>query len=296
MSSSRHPIALGIEQRVGGSGRLLATVMCLPLVDGVFPALILAGAVNNVAGILEIGLLVFGGSATVAVILADMDENPREQMLTVLGVGAIVLPIAALEAALAPTISSVLNLAIFERFAGLVILAIAAQTASARLGELLPRPGLIVGLGLVASLDPAGAQLAVSTEAGLIVRGTAAAGVGVAFALLVAALGPWLRSIVDIDRFRFGSALALGVLVLSIYGLVPSDAPLSLAVLAMAALLAIDPGGEADRSAGTPATDGGTGSGHHDGEDDPDNDRSVQSSPGIPDVKSTDEDDRLPWL
>ncbi|WEL21838.1 DUF5794 domain-containing protein [Halorhabdus sp. BNX81] len=241
MSSSQHPIALAIEQRVGGDGRLLATVMCLPLVDGVFPALILAGAMGSVSGVFEVGLLVFGGSATVAVILADLDGTPREQVLTVLGVGAILLPIAAVEAALAPTIASVLDLAIFERFAGLVILAIAAQTASSRIADLIPRPAIVVGFGLIASLDLGGAELTVATDPELVVNGTATALVGVGFAVLVALAGPWLRANVDIDRFRFGSAVALGVLALSIYGFVPSDAPLSLAVLAMAGLLAFDP-------------------------------------------------------
>ncbi|MFB6200916.1 MAG: DUF5794 domain-containing protein [Halorhabdus sp.] len=241
MSSSRHPIALAIERRVGGDGRLLATVMCLPLVDGVFPALILAGAVSSLSGIVEVGLLVFGGSATVAVILADMDGTPRQQVPTVLSVGAILLPVAALEAAFAPTIASVVDLAIFERFAGLVILAIAARTTSSRIADVIPRPAVVVGFGLIASFNPSGAKLAVATDPTLIASGTAAAAVGVGFALVVALAGPWLRASVDIDRFRFGSAVALGVLALSIYGLVPSDAPLSLAVLVMAAVLAFDP-------------------------------------------------------
>lgn len=260
MSSSQHPIAYAIERRVGGAEKLLATVMCLPLVDGVFPALILAGAVDSLLGIVEIGLLVFGGSATVAVILADMDGTPREQVGAVLAVSMVLLPLALIEAALAPTISSVLNLAVFERFAGVVILAIAAKTASARIGDLIPRPAIIIGIGILASVDLSGAQFAISTDMGLIARGTAAGGVGVAFALFVAAFGPWLRKIVDIDRFRFGSAVALGVLPLSIYGIVPPEAPISLAVLGVTVLLAIDPENATESgqaSGANPATDGG---------------------------------------
>ncbi|MFW5920163.1 MAG: hypothetical protein ACOCSF_08275, partial [Halanaeroarchaeum sp.] len=79
MSQSQHPVALSLERQMGGATRLLATVMVLPLVDGIFPALVLAGALSSVTGIFEVGLLVFGGSATMAVILAEMDETPREQ-------------------------------------------------------------------------------------------------------------------------------------------------------------------------------------------------------------------------
>jgi hypothetical protein len=227
---------------VGGATKLLATVMCLPLIDGIFPALVLSGALDDPLGIIQVGLLVFGGSATVAVILAEMDGDRNDHVKAVLGVGVVVVTVAVIEAALAPTIQNLLNLEIFERFAGIVILAIAAKTASARVGELLPRPAVIVGLGLVASLDPSGAELVVQTDLGMMLNAGAAAGVGAGFALLVALLGPYLRNAVDIDRFRFGSAVALGVLPLGLFGIiVPPNAPLALAVLLVTAVLAFDP-------------------------------------------------------
>ncbi|WP_302080817.1 DUF5794 domain-containing protein [Salinibaculum rarum] len=247
MSSSEHPIALSLERQVGDATRLLAIVMCLPLVDGLFPALVLAGALDSVTGILEVGLLVFGGSAMVAVILAEMDDTPRKQARIVLSVGAVVIALAIVEAALAPTLAGVLNLAVFERFAGVVILAVAASTASARIGEYLPRPAVIVALGLVASVDPSGASLVVDARPDLMLRAAAAAGVGVGFALVVALVSPWLRNAVDLDRFRFGSAVALGVLPLSIYGIIPSNAPLALAVLVVTAIFAFDPGRARER-------------------------------------------------
>ena len=247
MSSSEHPIALSLERQVGDATKLLAIVMCLPLVDGLFPALVLAGALDSVTGILEVGFLVFGGSAMVAVILAEMDDTPRRQARIVLGVGAVVIALAVVEAALAPTFAAVLNLAIFERFAGVVILAVAASTASARIGEYLPRPAVIVTLGLVASVDPAGATLVVDARPELMAQAAAAAGIGVGFALVVALVSPWLRNAVDLDRFRFGSAVALGVLAFSIYGLVPSNAPLALAVLVVTVIFAFDPGRARER-------------------------------------------------
>jgi len=239
MSSSQHPVALALERRVGGATRLLATVMMLPLLDGVFAAVVLAGGLTTVTGIIEVGLLIFGGSATLAVILAEMDGDPREVASSILLVGSAVMLGAVVVAVLAPTIRSVLSLAIFERFAAIIILAIAARTASARLGEWLPRPSIILALGLLASIDPAGATLVVQSSLDLIVRAAAAAGVGVAFALAAALGAPWLRNAVDIDRFRFGSAVALGVLPISI--LTSVDAPIALAVLVVTTLLSLDP-------------------------------------------------------
>ncbi|MCU4716793.1 DUF5794 domain-containing protein [Halapricum hydrolyticum] len=287
MSSSQHPIALAIEQQVGGATRLLATVMWLPLVDGLFPALVLAGAIDGVFGILEVGLLVFGGSATVAVILADMDGGPREQVPKVLAVGVVLVVVAAIEAALAPTIESLLDLVTFQRFAAVVIVAVAARTASSRLGDLLPRPAMIVALGLLASLEPASATLAFSTDIGLVARGVAAGLVGVTFALLVALAGPALRGMVDLDRFRFGSAVALGMLPLSMFGLVPGDVPIALIVLVLTALLAFDPDSAGERARTEPAITDGSG-----GRDADKPDNIADSSSDV----AEDDRYRAPWL
>lgn len=243
MSVSRHPVALRLERRVGSATRLLATVMVLPLIDGIFPALVVAGVLSTATGVVETGILIFGGSATAAVILAEMDGSRREMATSVLLIGTIIIPVAAVEAALAPTLRGLLNLPVFERFAGLVILTVAARTASSEVGEYLPSPGVIIGLGLVASFDPSGIGLETSTE--YVAAGTAAAAVGVAFALAIALLSPHLRGRVDIDRFRFGSAVALGVLALPIllrpFELMQTEAPVALAVLAVTGLFAYDP-------------------------------------------------------
>ncbi|MFT4884827.1 MAG: hypothetical protein ACI8U4_002345 [Natronomonas sp.] len=307
MSASRHPIALRLERQVGEGTRLLATVMALPLIDGIFAALIIAGAVSGILGMVEVGLLIFGGSATLAVVLAEMEGSRRDRAKNILMVGAVVVPGAALQAAIAPTIESVLNLAIFERFAALVILAIAAKTASATIGEYLPNPSVIIGLGLIASFRPGGFELAYVSEPIYVAYGTGAALIGVSFALAVAMFGPWLRGNVDIDRFRFGSAVALGVLPLTILevGPITGEEPLALVVLGITGLLAFNPEGAMDAEAiesatETPAAaDGGNaespiadaaveGPLPEEAAEEPD--RSEDGSPGIED------DDRAPWL
>ncbi len=241
MSVSQHPVALTLERRVGGATRLLATVMALPLIDGIFVALLLAGTLNTTVGMIETGLLIFGGSATLAVILAEMDDSPRAMVGSILLIGAVIVPLAAIQAVFALTIESVLNMVVFERFAGLVILAIAAKTASSKIGELLPSPGIIIALGLIASLQPNGFVFELLIDPELIARAAATAAIGVAFALVVALTAPQLRGNVDIDRFRFGSSVALGVLALPILGVLQTEAPIALAVLIVAALLAYDP-------------------------------------------------------
>jgi hypothetical protein len=300
MSNSQHPVALRIERVAGDGTRLLATVMCLPLVDGIFPALVLAGALSGVTGILEVGLLVFGGSATVAVILAELDGDRRENTRSVLAIGAVLIPLAALEAALAPTIAGLIDLAVFERFAALVILAVAARTASARVGEFLPRPGVIIGLGLLGSVDPAGARFVTALDAGLVARAAAAAGAGIAFALVVAWFGSRLRELVVLDRFRFGSAVALGVFALSLLGLVPSEAPLALAVLGVTGLFALDPSERTAIETGSTEASGPVeaepASGPRDAGDDPAEDAIGVDVEEEENEESRRFEDRAPWL
>ena len=242
MSSSRHPIALRLERQVGGATRLLAIVMLLPLVDGIFAALVLAGGLDSIVGIVQVGLLVFGGSATLAVVIAEMERDMLEQAKSVLIVGIPLVTLAAVEAAIAPTLASILDIVIFERFAAVVIIAIAAKTASATIGDYLPRPSIIIGLGLIASLSPAGATVAFTPDIELMARAAAAGLVGVTFAMSVVVLRPYIEGLVDIDRFRFGTAIALGTLAFSVIHLVPSNAPLP--VFAVAGLLAFDPAAE----------------------------------------------------
>ncbi|EMA07150.1 DUF5794 domain-containing protein [Haloferax denitrificans] len=224
--------------------------MGLPLVDGIFPALIIAGALTtaagdpSVAGILQTGLLIFGGSATVAVILAEMDGTRREQLTSILLLGALLIPVAVAEAAVAETIETLLNFEVFHRFAGLVILAVAAKTASSKVGEYLPSPSIIIGLGLVASFNPAGFELIVTPDPMRLLSAGAAAGTGVGFAGAVALFAPRLRGNVDIDLFRFGSSVALGMLALEVLGLMPTQAPVALGVLGVTALFAFDPGSD----------------------------------------------------
>ncbi|MDS0293016.1 DUF5794 domain-containing protein [Halogeometricum luteum] len=314
MSVSQHPVALRLEQQVGGATRLLATVMALPLVDGIFPALVIAGAMSTPVGILQTGLLIFGGSATVAVILAEMEGTRREQVTSILLLAAVLLPVAGLEAVFARTLQTVLNFDVFHRFAGLVILAVAAKTASSEIGEKLPSPSVIIGLGLVASFDPSNPQLILNLDGEMLTTVThavAAAGTGIAFALAVALLAPRLRGAVDIDRFRFGSSVALGMLALDVLGVLPTQRPIALGVLAVTALFAYDRSAGSDESAtGTdddgpsaaedapaaPSSAATVADGGDHGRPDPTRDDSGDTASDAGYGYPSDSDSRAPWL
>lgn len=255
MSQTSHPIPRTLNRYADDDAKLLATVMGLPLVDGIFPALVLAGAISSVWGMFEVGIVVFGGSATLAVILTEMSGSRADRVSVVLGIGVGLVTLATLEATLAPTIASVLNMVVFERFAALVIAAVAAKTASARIGDFLPSPGVIVALGFLASVDPSGAALVFHPDPVVVASAAGAAVVGTGFALAVALIGPSFKTMVDVERFRFGGALALGLLSLSILGFPVAGG--SLAVIGVTAVLSIDPSrGKAAEETTTASSEG----------------------------------------
>lgn len=254
MSRSQHPIAIRLHRWVSDPTKLLATVMALPLLDGIFAAIVLAGGLESVAGIIQVGLLVFGGSATIAVVLSEFDGDRRTDVVRVLAVGLPLVLVAGLEAALAPTIASALDVVIFERFAALVVVAVAAKTVSARVGDLLPRPSAIVALGLLASLRPAQATLVYNPDPELVGAAAAAALIGTLFAVGVVVFRPTLHELLAVDRFRFGSAVALGMLAVSLFE--PAYTFVPLAVLGVTTLLSLEPGGVTSPQARA-TTDGG---------------------------------------
>ncbi|XGI83974.1 DUF5794 domain-containing protein [Halorutilales archaeon Cl-col2-1] len=257
MSIHVHGVKRAAESLVGGRGRgdgshLLATVMGLPLIDGVFPAVVLAGGLGSPLGVLQTGLLVLGGAATASVLVSSDDIGASE----VLAVGAGVSVVAGIEAALAPTFESLVSRQIFDVFAVATVLTVAVSVATDVLDDVLPKPRTVVAAGLVVSLDPSGFELVVH-DLSLVVKGVLAGGVATVFGLCVVAARSrfWgsnseagLR-LIDARLLRLTSGASLGTLPLSVYGVVPEAAPIS--VLAVGVVLAAAPclvqGGDENR-------------------------------------------------
>lgn len=216
------------EADIGPGIRRLALVVGLPLVDGVFITLVLTGALDSLSGILVTGLVVFAGSAAAAIVLADCSCDPAHQLGTIVGIGAVVVPVAALQAWLAPTLIALVDVAVLRRFAALVLVFIAIDLAGWRLARVLPAPAAVVGIGLLVSLDPAG--LALRTDPSVAFHGAVAALLGILVLASVALAGARIRPYLDAGRVRSTGAAALVVLALATVGVVPP-------VLALAVLL-----------------------------------------------------------
>lgn len=212
--------------------------MALPLIDGVFITLVLAGVLESLAGILITGAVVFMGGASVAVIVSDLTGRPVEHLPTVALIGAIIVPVAALQAMLAPTLASVLNVAVLERFAAVILLAIAAGMASDRFARYLPRHSVIVALALVASVQPTELSIQPSIDWELALAAIGAAVVAVMLAATLVLVNSRVRAVLNPARFEVGGAISLGWLGLALVTPLPENG--AILILGMALVVSLE--------------------------------------------------------
>lgn len=216
------------DRRAAGSRRL-GLVVGLPLLDGVFLTLVLAGALDSPAGIAVTGLVVFAGSAAAAIVLAECARPTGAEVGAVLAVGAIIVPAAAVQAFLAPTLVSLVDVELLRRFAALILVVVAIDLSGWRIHRRLPAPGALVLVALLICVDPGG-ELVVYTDPAMAMHGAAAATIGVVALLGIAVAGGRLGTYCDPRRLRSAGAAALVAMALATLGWVPTG-------VAMAALL-----------------------------------------------------------
>lgn len=201
----------------------LGYILGLPLVDGVFVMLVLAGMLDSIAGILLVGVVVFAGTGAIAVILADLVEKPRKHVLAILGIGAVIVPIAGIQAAIAPTLASVLDTVLLTYVAAIVLVILGAEIASPWLRRRSPRLWIVIALGLLISFRPNGLQIDASLDPALALAGGASAGVGIVLALGALIVGSRIRPVIDRDRFRYAGGIALSLVAVSLVSPIPAE-------------------------------------------------------------------------
>lgn len=228
---------------------LLATG--LPLVDGVFATLVLAGTLNSLSGMMVIAGTIFGGPWMMTVMISEMEgEAVPVRLQRVTHVGTLVIPGAGLVAIVAPTLASLLALDVFQLFSAFVLLTVGTLIANEELGEFLTSrgpvgitPGRLVSVGIIISV---GANLLANgvveptlvVDRSLALRSMGTAALAIGLAAVTAVLGPTLDEYLELAQFRLGSGIALAVVPLSIWGVVPSLA--SLAVFMLTSLYAVN--------------------------------------------------------
>lgn len=206
--------------------RELAVVMLLPIPSGVYAAFVLAGGLASIEGVVQVGLLVFGGSASAAIILSQFHEDRREELHGVGGIGLLLVPAAALTAIFAPTLQQVLHESLFTLVTVGVILLIAFEAECEYTASVIPRiERLGIGTLAIAIVSAIinvqhGIQVRVVVNRWLIFKSIAAAVVGLGFVTILILLRPQIQKRVEMAKFETGCAIALTFVALDLAGIV----------------------------------------------------------------------------
>jgi len=207
--------------------RKLVTILCLPLIDGVFATLLVSGAIQTFSDIVTVSLTIFTGAGALA-ILYSSTENSLEARKTVLKAAPLLILGAIAVSLVAPVYEQLVHVSRMETVAGLALLVIAAKMLELDIAEHLSVPAVII-TGLVLSIKSPEALSFTYSYVGPAL-----------LTALTASAALYLASFLDRERFnllyiRRGAGVVLVVISLSLFGV---ETPSNLALLIFTASVA----------------------------------------------------------
>lgn len=211
--------------------RSLATILCLPLVDGVFATMLVSNSLSNVSQALSVALTIFAGAGSLAVVFS-MQGSRKEVKRKVLKASALLVLGSAVVAVVAPVYGQLVSLSVMREVAAIALVVIA--------GKMLDLPGagkipvsVVVLTGFLISLKQP-SELVFSLEYLLPALSTALT----ASALLI--LGTYLNTdLIDLSVMRKGAAMVILLIAVSMTGLSLPSGLTSLA-LSLTLLFSLD--------------------------------------------------------
>lgn len=128
--------------------RRLITILCLPLIDGVFPTLLVSGALATFGDIMAVSLTVFAGAGALAVIYSS-SENIREARRMVLKATPVLLIGSVTVSLVAPVFEQMFSVQMMQTVAGLALFSIALNMYGIDKASDFPVPAIVLtGLAL----------------------------------------------------------------------------------------------------------------------------------------------------
>lgn len=207
--------------------RYLALLMGLPLVDGVFIAIVISGGLTSLFDAILVGSLVFGGGALVTVILSEF-KSTRTTLYRTIAFGLSVTGAAMVQAALAPTLETLISTEHFYRGAMLALGLLALKILPIQITDYLPQPGLIVLVTLAISLQPQTVEVVFDIPFQTVLYAGVAGLVATGIAVSTITVRDEISDSLNPHLLRYGCAVGLLAVVLSLSGLLPSLVPLGI--------------------------------------------------------------------
>lgn len=128
----------------------LVSILCLPLVDGVFATMLVSGSLSSVSRIFSVSLTIFAGAGALAVVFS-MNGNAAEVRRKVSKASAVLILGAAGVAILAPVYGSLVSQSVMRKVAAIVLIIIGGKLAGVKYVEDLP-VYVVLGTGMLLAL------------------------------------------------------------------------------------------------------------------------------------------------
>lgn len=196
--------------------RRLITILCLPLIDGVFATLLVSGAVTTFSDIIAVSLTIFTGAGALAV-LYSTSENVEQAKNTVLKAAPVLVAGAVILSLIAPVFEQIFYIGMMRTVAGLALLSIALNMLDVEKASKFPVPAIILTGAILSVRSPQALSFTASYVAPALLTSLSAVAALYAASYIDS-------SSLDLHYIRRGGALVLIIIALSQFGLkIPSN-------------------------------------------------------------------------
>lgn len=204
--------------------RRLVTILCLPLVDGVFATMLVSGSVRTLSDVIAVSLTIFAGAGALAVIFSSTGDRRHARKIVLKASPVLILGSVAVSL-VAPVYEQLVSVSMMQQVAGLALLVIAGKMLEFRYLKNISVPA-VVATGAVLSLQSPGS---ISVTYSYVVPAAATA----LMASMILLGSTYLnRDLIRVSAFRKGAAAVLVVLALPMLGF---TIPRNAAVLTLSA-------------------------------------------------------------
>ena len=212
--------------------RRLITILSLPLIDGVFPTLLVSGALATFSDLLMVSLTIFAGAGALA-ILYSSSENSREARRMVLKSAPVLVTGAVVVSLIAPVFEQMFSVAMMQTVAGLALLSIALNMFGVEKASNFPVPAIILTGLMLSYRGPESIVFTLEYLQPAVITSLMAVS-----ALYIASSID--HSLLNIDTIKTGGATVIALIAFSQLGVpVPENTPLF--VLASSLLVSYRP-------------------------------------------------------
>ena len=255
----RKELATVKQLLASGGARALAVVMLLPFA-GIYPSMVATGALSSLSSAVALGVVVFGGPAAVAIVLAELDTTKTRGLQLVCLIGAVQLPAAAISAAIATASRAAIWVDGFAALTMIVLFVIAFEIVNTSTPQWVPSLQTVgyvlvcllfldvivsVARGEVTLLRPGNGLVAwvwtvATTERVLIFRSVVAAVAGLSLVAATVVSRSLLLDHIIVQRFKIGCAIVLCLIGLEVAGIVTNAPTLTVTVISLVLAVNVD--------------------------------------------------------